>query len=229
MECIFVESLAPGTAELMVTGDEARHMKVLNLREGAEIMISNGKGLTCTGRVVQCTRIEFLIKIAGFHENFGERNKRLALALAILDSRDRWEFAIEKAVELGVTTIYPLITKYTQKKKTEPERLRSKMIAALKQSKRSVLPELTEPRSIEGLVAEFGKYTSVFLMDENGTPPPQGAGRSDLLIIVGPEGGLAEEEILMLKKSGALPINLGNRRLRAETAAIAALSALSLV
>jgi 16S rRNA (uracil1498-N3)-methyltransferase len=228
MECIYYPELTKSLNEVLITGDEARHMRVLNIRSGEQIMISNGTGLCATGVAERISKLEYKIRIEHYSAIQGELGFKFGLAIGILDSRDRFEFAIEKAVELGVTHIYPLITENTQRRKIERERLNSKSIAALKQCKRACLPIITEPIDIvtfSGIIAEF---RNIFLLDIDGNKPKEII-KEDLVVIAGPEGGFSKNEIEKLKFFGALPINLGNRRLRGETAAIAALSFYSLV
>ncbi len=229
MECIYFPGLTAGLQEIHVTGDEARHLKVLNTKDGGRIMASNGRGLCAVGIVQRISKTDYFIKLTDFLENFGERSSSLGLALSILDSRERFEFAIEKAVELGATNIYPLVTKYTQKKHTDMERIKSKCVAALKQCRRARMPEISNPLNIDDLCIEIGKYQSRLVMDENGSKIDKGTIFQDTVVIIGPEGGFAGFEIEKLQDHGAMPINLGKRRLRAETAAIVALSFFSLV
>lgn len=229
MECIYFPGMGKTGEKLIIDGDEARHMRVLNIRSGDKVMVSNGNGLCARGVAERDSKTGFSVNILEYLDNFGENEYKLGLAIGILDSRDRLEFAVEKAVELGVTHIYPLITKYVQKSRVDSRRLLSKAITALKQCRRACLPVISKPVSIDELCNESKNFANTYLMDENGSLLPENPGGEDNLVIIGPEGGFAEFEIEQLKNSGAVPINLGIRRLRAETAAIASLAFFSLV
>jgi 16S rRNA (uracil1498-N3)-methyltransferase len=147
-----------------------------------------------------------------------------AVAMGILNSRERMEFALEKLTELGITDFYPLITDYAQTKEIDEKRLRQKMIAAMKQCRRSILPELHKPISISELHTLSSAFQSIFLADPKGGPI-QPYPMHSTLILAGPEGGFSNNELEFIKSwPGIKLLRIGQRRLRAETAIIAAAS-----
>ena len=200
--------IVPHDAELM------RHVAALRLRDGEHVRVLNGKGLVarCTVRRL-AQQTELLISEYLQHERPHERT----LALGVLDNRDRFEFAVEKVTELGITRIVPLLCDHSQHVRTSTERLRSKAIAALTQSGNPWLPSIDEPTSLHNLVCSG----SVILGDAEGQPPgPLPAG--PLMFLVGPEGGFSQRELDYIHRE-LKPITwrIGSNRLRAETAAIA--------
>lgn len=222
MECLFAPNLTADLLTVQLTDDETRHARALRLRSGDAVFLSNGEGLAARAVVSTITRDEVTVSITEFLPAHGELSRRVVLALGILDNRERMEFALEKAIELGISDFVPLQTRYSQHSRSSTERLRSKALAAMKQSQRARLPKVHEPLSLDQFLKLFCADTTVILADENGgsTIPHTG----DLCILVGPEGGFAEEELTRIQ---ALPqchtIRLAGRRLRAETAALLAI------
>jgi 16S rRNA (uracil1498-N3)-methyltransferase len=202
------DEIVPHDAELL------RHVAALRLRDGEHVRVLNGKGLVarCTVRRL-AQQTELLISEYVQHERPHERT----LALGVLDNRDRFEFAVEKVTELGITRIVPLLCDHSQHVRTSTERLRSKAIAALTQSGNPWLPSIDEPTSLHNLVCSG----SVILGDAEGQPPgPLPTGPQTFL--VGPEGGFSQRELDYIHRE-LRPIcwRIGSNRLRAETAAIA--------
>lgn len=222
MECLFAPDLTADLTNLRLTDDETRHARALRLRSGDAVFLSNGEGLAARASVSTITRDAVTVSVTEFLPGYGELSRRIVLALGILDNRERMEFALEKAVELGISDFVPLQTRYSQHNRSSTERLRSKALAAMKQAQRARLPKVHEPLSLDQLLGLFCPDTTVILADENGGSAIPHTG--DLCILVGPEGGFAEEE---LNRIQALPqclsVRLAGRRLRAETAALLAI------
>lgn len=222
MECLFAPELTADLTTLRLTDDEMRHARALRLRNGDAVFLSNGEGLAARAIVRAITRDEVTIAVTELLPGYGELSRRVVLALGILDNRERMEFALEKAIELGISDFVPLQTRYSQYNRSSTERLRSKALAAMKQAQRARLPKVHEPLSLDEFLGLFCTDTTVILADENGgsTIPSTG----DLCILVGPEGGFAEEELSQIQAlPRCIPVRLAGRRLRAETAALLAI------
>ena len=116
MECIYFPELDKNSKDLYISGSEAKHLKALRLKPGEEIQITNGKGLSAGSILIKEEPAGFLIQVTDLQENTGELPYSFALAIGILNDRNRFEFALEKAVELGITDFYPLITEFTEKR-----------------------------------------------------------------------------------------------------------------
>lgn len=152
-------------------------------------------------------------------------NKKIDLALGILDNRDRFEFAFEKAVELRISEFFPIITKYSQRKKIDENRLYRKAISAIKQTMRSRLPVINLPLDLKTLMNRLNEYDMVYVCDIGGDRFSPIEDFRSVLLMIGPEGGLSESELEMLsKKKNVEIVKISEFNLRAETAAISALS-----
>lgn len=206
-------------AEQIVTPNEEmrRHMAALRLRDGEHVRVLNGRGLVATCQVQRLAGAAILSVIEHIQHH---EPQHLTLALGVLDNRDRFEFAVEKATELGVTRIIPVLCDHARHARSTNERLRHKAIAAITQSGNPWLPEILDPTAFDSL--PFGEV--VILGDAQGESP-RSQSSADIWVLVGPEGGFSESE---LEKLSLMPNvvrwRIGNNRLRAETAAVALVS-----
>jgi 16S rRNA (uracil1498-N3)-methyltransferase len=221
MECLFIPELRKGDSRFEIEDEEFRHIKALHVREGEKLLASNGGGVLFELIVDTLEKRKARVSILSEIENVLPE-KRLGLALGILDNKDRFEFALEKAIELGVSDFYPLLCRFSQKSKVNLDRLEAKAIAALKQSKRAFMPTIHKPIEIKEILAI---PNVAFLFADMDSKEKMKFESKNGIIIAGPEGGFNEEELNTLRSDqNVVPFTLGDFRLRAETAAIASLS-----
>ena len=214
--------------------EEARHAtRVLRLEEGDEVTVVDGEGWTYLVSIESIQKRGLIGLIKEKWEDLGEATFKLHVGLAVLKQSARWESFLEKAVESGCTRISPVLSERTQvsRNKFNRRRVESILVGSLKQSERSRLPELDDPIELAALLAEDGSLRLIFheslhqgkrlgklLMEV--TPEDS----TEIKLLVGPEGGFSESEVEKAIDSGWIPVWLGKRRLRAETAAIIAIS-----
>ena len=222
---------------IVITGEDVNHIKnVLRMKPGEEIAVSNG----IDGREYRCgieTMGEEIVCSLRFVKEDGLELPSQIYLFQGLPKSDKMEFVIQKAVELGVFSIIPVSTKRTvvklDEKKAKAKNIRWQEISktAAKQSKRRIIPEVASLITMKQAV-EFSKQLDVVLipyelasgMDKTrkiieSIKPGQKIG-----FFIGPEGGFDEEEISMAVESGIVPITLGKRILRTETAGLTVLS-----
>jgi 16S rRNA (uracil1498-N3)-methyltransferase len=230
MESIYLPDFNGCEDLIRVTDAESKHLKVLHTRINDKIMVTNGKGLSTFCTVVDNSNFSYMLKADETNNNIGENTYTLDLALALMDNKDRFEFALEKSVELGINNFIPINSKYSANRNINYERLRLKSIAALKQCKRSVLPNILQLMDLNDLIKISTDYDLIVLADEDGNNyniHSKKIRQEDIkiLLIVGPEGGFDTSEVDFLKSlNNTILLKLGNRRLRAETAVVTALS-----
>jgi len=225
MECLYVPELSNDTESLSVKGEELKHLWALRLKVGEMVMLSNGKGICSLSQLCKISKTEAEVKTKEILFDFGENQVKIGLGLGILDSRDRMEFAIEKSVELGITDFYPIICEYSQKKTISSERLQSKAIAAMKQCKRSFLPIIHTPMTVMQVLNNSKDWKKIYIGDSSGEHIDNSNPKEPILVLIGTEGGFSKNEMKLFNQdSRSNCISLGSRRLRAETAAIVALS-----
>lgn len=216
-------------------GLEARHaVSVCRLRKGEMMTVTDGQGNAYDCEVIKASPKEVTGKIIRSHRRIGEPLAQVTLAVGI-GRPQNYDWIIEKSVELGVTRIIPLRCHESpsgiggeQAGERRVERWRRLALGAMKQSLRSVLPNVDPITTPEAAAALIEDHHRTWIADPQGksisaTPnePPR---TMNVMLIVGPEGGLTSAERYLFISRGAISISLGSRRLRAETAAIAALT-----
>jgi 16S rRNA (uracil1498-N3)-methyltransferase len=209
----YMESITNGTVSL--PSEIRRHAKALRVQEGDMIELFDGTheySARFQGQTAEVLRKS---------EAKGIPSAQLTLAIAF-PKGNRADWLVEKATELGVSTIIPLLSKYAivDPRETKVARLQKLAITACEQSGRTTIPNITEPRTLTSVLA--GSYdTKIFCFIDGKKEMPSG---KNILIIVGPEGGFADAEVEQMKKSGCISVALGHATLRTETAGIAALT-----
>lgn len=209
---------------ILLPEDEVRHLRsVLRAREGDTVVVVDGEGGWYRAQIDHLAAEQAVCSVVETRENVGEPEVHLTVGLSLLTKRSRFETFIEKAVELGVRRIVPLHTRHTEPESIRRERLHNVMVAALKQSRRSHLPDLAEPQSVEALLEEANAELRL-ICHEGGEAAPllsvveENENADTVLALVGPEGGFAASEVEAARSAGCRLVTLGARRLRAETA-----------
>lgn len=210
-------------------------MRVLRMGPGDEIAVVDGAGGWYHVLLEHVDRNQVLGRVLDRKENVGEPGYDLTVALGVLKNPNRFEVFLEKSAELGVGSVVPLLTSRTEKSRIKEARAEKILISATKQTKRSRLVNLEAPQTFEGflknsvfdtgLICHEGSagVESIVEVFRNERPARR------IVLLVGPEGGFSEEEVEQARQAGYKPVSLGPRRLRAETAALAAASAVMLL
>ncbi|OBS08125.1 16S rRNA (uracil(1498)-N(3))-methyltransferase [Acidihalobacter prosperus] len=209
-----------------------RHcVQVLRLCEGAELVLFNGDGRDYRARLTQVGRREARVTVHAAADNATESALDLGLVQGI-SKGDHMDLTIQKAVELGVRRILPLTCLRSQR--IPPDRLARRMahwraiaISACEQSGRSHLPELLPPVTFDEWLDDIAQAPPRLMLDPRAATALgdlQLAEPEALQLLIGPEGGFADEEVARARDAGVAPVRLGPRVLRTETAAIAALA-----
>lgn len=202
-----------------------RLANVLRLQAGEVVGLFNGRDGEWSARLHLAGRRD--LRLAVEHRVLLQPSEQeLRLCFAPI-KQPRVDWLIEKATELGVTRLSPVITRYTQVSKLRPERLESIVIEAAEQCERLTVPVIDPPLPLDRLLADWPSDRALLFCDERGDAPllAHAAPPPPVTLLVGPEGGFAPEEGAALRaRPGIVPVSLGPRILRAETAALAALA-----
>jgi len=206
--------------EVKLSPEEAHHLvQVLRLGEGAEVHLFDGKGNAARARVHRIVEGEVALRILGPEPS---RESPLRITIAVSPPKgDRASFLVEKLTELGVAAIVPLETERGSSRESL-ERWRRIAVSSCKQSGRSRVPAIEPMRSVASVLEEPG----LVLAAQPGAPPLSIRGASEVLVLIGPEGGWSEREAAILATRGATRFGMGPRTLRTETAAVAAAAVL---
>lgn len=214
---------------LFLDETESRHcIKVLRHTLYDTITGIDGKGNKYTCQIIKISKKQVELELISKAENWGEKPQQIHLVLSPLRQRDRFEWAIEKAVELGVSSIVPVLCKRTVKTGVKLPRLNTIATSAMKQSKRSILPPISEPIPIATFLSQELSGEKLIGWCETESPIQQYhetiAKASEIYLLIGPEGDFTPEEVQLATAAGFQSISLGENRLRTETAAIHLLS-----
>jgi 16S rRNA (uracil1498-N3)-methyltransferase len=226
--------LSPNTS--IQLGEEQGHYlrSVLRLKRGMDLTVFNGDGNEYIARIAEASRDAVRLQLAEGYQHHVESSLVTHLGLGI-SRGERMDLAIQKAVELGVTRITPLFTEHCVVRLDETRRSNRRqhwqkiVQSACEQCGRSRVPEIDEPLELADWVKER-EGLKLFFDPQGGTsfkelPPPQGG----VTLLSGPEGGFAERERVWARDAGFIPVRLGPRILRTETAVLAALAAIQVL
>lgn len=241
MQLFYNPNLSAQSHEVIFDKEESRHIiKVLRMKEGNRFQITNGKGSFFEAEITNANPKGCLVKILS-EETQTPLPYYLHLAVAPTKLNDRYEWFLEKATEIGVSEITPIICDHSERKTIKPERYEKIIQSAMKQSLKAYLPVLNPMASLRDFIeSNKNPETLKFIAhcedaSANGQETDKKSLKSRLhpyknvLIIIGPEGDFSSEEIDFAIKNDFLPVSLGKSRLRTETAAVVACHSVALV
>jgi len=215
---------------LSIEDDELNHLAhVMRLRAGDTIRVVDGMGNAYDAVITLIARHVAQCSITAHHVMLHEPLREVTLAVGILKNPSRYDVLVEKSVELGVRTIVPLLTERTIPRQAKVDRWRKLCLAAMKQSRRSVLPDIRPLMAFDEFISSVPPDSVKLIAHEKETgivPPFRPGERDGIALCVGPEGGFSNEEIQRAAGAGFATLYLGPRRLRTETAAIAAVASI---
>lgn len=221
-----------GTA-IRIIGEDVHHIKnVMRKKPGDQIICCAGQGVDYLAEIQSLDRDEVLAQIVAEMPSKGEPRTKVLLAQS-LPKGDKLEWILQKGTELGASAFLPFtsersIVKLDARKSAKKQERWNRIVKeAAEQAHRGAVPEVKAPMSWQELLQEITKRECAWIAYEKGGLPLADAIASatdEILLIVGPEGGFTAAEIHEAKEAGALPISLGSRILRTETAPLMALS-----
>lgn len=225
MQLFYNPTINEATENFTFDKEESKHIiKVLRKKGGDKLFVTNGLGFLFEIEIVVGSEIKCTVKIIGF-EKAETPKYHLHLAVAPTKMNDRFEWFLEKATEIGVSEITPIICDRSERKFVKTDRFDKILQSAMKQSLHFYLPKLNEPivfkdfikQKIEGLTLiahceETDKKSLKSIVKPN----------ENVTLLIGPEGDFSNKEIALALENNYTPVTLGSTRLRTETAAIVA-------
>jgi 16S rRNA (uracil1498-N3)-methyltransferase len=210
----------------ILSEEESKHAtKVLRLGKGAEVYLTDGKGRLMKSEITQAHTKKCMIDVKSTIDGYNTRSYELEIAVAPTKNNSRLEWFLEKATEIGIDTICPILCKYSERKVIKTNRLEKVITSAMKQSLKAWHPKLNDIVDFDDYISkDFDglKFIAYCEADkENRIETHLGKGEKSS-ICIGPEGGFSLYEIEMAKERGFIPISLSLSRLRTETAAVVA-------
>jgi 16S rRNA (uracil1498-N3)-methyltransferase len=224
MTLFYSSNISDGTCTL--DPDESAHcVRVLHLAEGKVIRIIDGRGTLYEGYITEANPKCCKIQITDVQHNFGGRSYFLHIGIAMPKSADRCDWFLEKAAEIGIDCITPLLCSHSERKVLKHEHSQKILIAAVKQSLSAYVPNLQPMTGFANFVKH--PFDGVKCIAYCGDVPRIVFGkaienRRRILVLIGAEGDFSPSEVELAVQNGYVAVSLGNRRLRTETAGIVA-------
>lgn len=213
--------------------EESQHaVKVLRLQAGDYINIMDGIGGFFEAQITNPHPKHCEFKITKTISEFGKRNYKLHIAIAPTKNIERIEWFIEKATEIGIDEITPIICRNSERKVIKTERLEKIIISAAKQSIKAYFPKLNASCTFDELIKNnqsTQKFIAHCYEEDKKLLQNEITKTTDILILIGPEGDFSKDEILKALSNDFVPVSLGNSRLRTETAGIVACNTVAFI
>jgi len=220
----FYEEELPVDDTFMLSENSSHHiMQALRMKQGENILVTNGNGQTLQAKIIHGNKKKTTVRVV--ERNYTAKAfPEISIAIGLIKNKNRLEWFIEKASEMGIAAIFPTITSRTEKQSFNLERIKSISVSAMLQSQQSWLTEIHEPVKFGALIKDARQKKKFIAHCSNGEKKPLSKQflDHDSLILIGPEGDFTSEEITDAIKNNFIPVSLGETRLRTETAGIVA-------
>lgn len=215
--------------QIILNEETSKHcIRVLRMKAGDQLQLTSGIGDLYTVEIINANKNACVVKKISYI--FSPKNiKQLTIAISPLKNTSRFEWFLEKATELGISNIIPIICKRTERQLFKLERMQNILIAAMLQSQQCYLPHLSEPIAVNDFIQTTIAKTKFIAhcLDENKKQVKDFIS-GEMLMMIGPEGDFTPEEIALALQNKFIHVSLGNTRLRTETAGVVAATLLQL-
>jgi 16S rRNA (uracil1498-N3)-methyltransferase len=223
MNLVYCPQAAPGTITPL-DDNEFHHLQVLRATAGEELHVFDGKGNLYKGVLATLAKRSATIQITELIKSEPASAAQLHIAIAPTKNIERTEWFIEKATEIGINMISPLICRRSERRELRIDRLEKVLLSAAKQSLHLLLPTLNPVASLSDFLkinkASGSKKFIAYCEEHTLHLRDSFKTGEDIIVLIGPEGDFTEEEVNMAKDCGFVPVSLGERRLRTETAGL---------
>ena len=222
---LFFSNFSQTDNEIVVNENDSRHiLKSYRKGIGDILNFTNGNGLLAECKIIEKGK-KIKVKIVKISKN--KPNKvSIHVAISPLKNPSRFEWFVEKATEIGIKEITPIITKYSEKKKVNHERLERISISSLKQSNQLFKPKINSTEKFSDFIKNNSDQKIMANLKTKNILAKESIKSNQICLVIGPEGGFSEDEIQEAKNNKITEISFGENRLRSETAAIYGLSIL---
>ena len=221
--------------EIVLDEDTSRHIiQVLRMKEGEKLNLTDGKGNLINAEIIDDHKKHCSVKV--IDSQFRSRmSRKITIAISLLKNTNRFEWFLEKATEIGVGEIIPLICERTEKQKFRSDRMKGICTSAMLQSQQVWLPELHEPIKYIEYIKSITGNTDLTKFIAHCEDPAEKQNLSTFkplnhsTILIGPEGDFTKTEIELALQNNFIPVSLGETRLRSETAGVVAMTLLRMI
>ena len=224
----YVEDILPSTFSVVLNEETSKHIvQVLRMQNGEQLQLTDGKGNLFLAEITDNNRKKCVVKIVTTTPDNPKPSADTTIAISLIKNANRFEWFLEKATEIGVTAIIPLICSRTEKQHFRQERMQGILISAMLQSQQTWLPVLHAPTKFNEVIKQSTQQQKMIAYCEEekfkvklGQQPANQS--TAQLILIGPEGDFTAEEIDQALQNNFIAVALGNTRLRTETAGVVA-------
>jgi 16S rRNA (uracil1498-N3)-methyltransferase len=224
----YIEQCDPSQKEIVLDEDTSYHIvQVLRMKPAEKLQLTDGKGNLLTGTIFECHKKHCTVTVESAQYK-AQGVRRVSIGISLIKNSSRFEWFLEKATEIGVTEIIPLICERTVKEKFRYDRMKGICISAMLQSQQTWLPILHEPIAYDLLFRQeeiagiAQKFVAHCIQEEKHNLSELINKSLSSIILIGPEGDFSQKEIDLARQLDFIPVSLGESRLRTETAGVVA-------
>ena len=215
--------------EIALDEETSRHVvQVLRMKEAEKLNLTDGKGSIITAELIDAHKKHCMVRVVDSRLT-SHLSRKITIAISLLKNTSRFEWFLEKATEIGISEIIPLVCERTEKQKFRYDRMKGICVSAMLQSQQTWLPVLHEPKQFSHLTIQQIDQQHKFIAhcDESTDKKQLSAflpvnRDNSSIILIGPEGDFTKQEISLALQNNLFPVSLGETRLRTETAGIVA-------
>lgn len=222
----FTQNLS--TPEIVLDEDNSKHMiNVLRMKKDDAVLLTDGKGKKASAIIVDDNRKHCRVKVES--ETFeAAPARKIAIGISLVKNTARFEWFLEKATEIGVSEIFPLLCERTIREKFRQDRMQNIVVSAMLQSQQCHMPQLHDPVYFQEVTKLSYAAKYIAWCEDERVPLQSNPGAASSLLLIGPEGDFTPAEVELATNSGFSSVSLGATRLRTETAGIVAATLLIL-
>jgi 16S rRNA (uracil1498-N3)-methyltransferase len=224
----YISSYNPSSELITLDEDTSRHVgQVLRMKQGEKLNLTDGKGNLLGAELIDNNKKKAVVKVQDVRYK-PQATRKVSISISLLKNANRFEWFLEKATEIGVNEITPLLCERTERQQFRYERLKSIIISAMLQSRQVWLPELKEPEKFADYINTSGETGQLKLIahcteaEKKKLNDFHFSAFSKCRILIGPEGDFTGEEISLALQHNYIQVTMGETRLRTETAGIVA-------
>ena len=209
---------------LVLDEDTSRHIiQVLRMKTGEQLNLTDGEGHLLLAEIIDDHKKHCTVSVREVRFTPAAERK-VTIAISNIKNTSRFEWFLEKACEVSITSIIPLVCERTEKERFRYDRMNAICISAMLQSQQVWLPQLTEPQPFKEVIEKNTATAKYIAHCEDGPKNPlaRQPAQSSSIILIGPEGDFTSSEIAQALEKGFNPVSLGETRLRTETAGVVA-------
>lgn len=224
----YVADILPSSLSVVLNEETSRHIvQVLRMQNSEQLQLTDGNGNLYAAEITDNNRKKCVVKIVKTTTDSRQKSANITIAISLIKNTNRFEWFLEKATEIGITAIIPLICSRTEKQHFRQERMQGILISAMLQSQQTWLPVLHAPTKFNEVIKQATQQQKMIAHCEAEKFKTQLGQKlanpsTAQLILIGPEGDFTPEEIEQALQNNFIAVALGNTRLRTETAGVVA-------